>query len=170
MFNCVIFFSTVARFLRGRVVIVPKYSNPAKYFAPVSSQEYHASDCLDVSFSSSVYFYVAGIYWGNYFAVPQYLCIMLCWGHMQPALWFEGFLIFNWRPRVGFMLIFSSWSVLSLTYSPYPFSLYLSRSTLSCCQLPQFDVHLLCGSGCSSTHSWMGSLFRIIIHTSSLSQ
>ena len=51
-------------------MVIKKY-NPATLFAPVPSQEFMASVCI-VSFSLSVYFYVAGVYGDNNFAVPVY--------------------------------------------------------------------------------------------------
>ena len=49
-------------------MITPKYVHPAALFAPVVSQEFvHI-----VSFLLLVYFYVAVVYRGNYFAVPVY--------------------------------------------------------------------------------------------------
>ena len=74
-----IFFSTMARFKSGRVVITPKYLNLAASFAPVPNQEFLASICI-ISFSLSVYFYVAGVYRDNYFAVYDVVASLI-----QPA-------------------------------------------------------------------------------------
>ena len=57
-----------------------------------------------VLFSFSVYFYVAGVYVGNYFAASIYI---LFWGQLQPALWCVCFLI-HWRPIGDLELSFFS--------------------------------------------------------------
>ena len=62
------------------------YFNSAAFYAPVPSQEFLASVCI-VSFSLSVYFYVAGVYKGNYFAVPVYNVLG------PAALWCECLLV-----------------------------------------------------------------------------
>ena len=52
-------------------MITPKCFNPVAFLPPVPSQEFLSSVCI-VSFSLSVYFYVAGVCGDNYFAVPVY--------------------------------------------------------------------------------------------------
>ena len=61
---------------KGLVVTSPKYFKPVTfYFASVYDQEFLDFVCI-VSFSLSVYFYVAGVYRGSYFAVPVDIIVL----------------------------------------------------------------------------------------------
>ena len=59
----------------GRVMITPKFFNSAVFFVSPPRQEFLASVCL-ISFSLSVFFHVAGVYKGFYFAVPVYNVVL----------------------------------------------------------------------------------------------
>lgn len=67
-------------------MIIPKYLIPRA----CPCKELLASIRI-VLLSLSVYFYVARVYRDNYFAAHVY--IMLFWDQLQPAQWYEGFLI-----------------------------------------------------------------------------
>ena len=77
-----------------RVVILPKYFNAALYFAPVPSKEFLAYICLAAFHFQFIFMLLES----TKSTILLYLCIMLFWGQLQPALWCKGFLVICWRP------------------------------------------------------------------------
>ena len=121
MFNCVIFFfHAMARFKRGRVVIMPKYFNPTTFFVPVFGL------CMSCFVFTSSLFYVAGVIWGKYFTVPVYN-VVLGPAAACPVVWEFRCRSVKTHGWPWADIFHCSGVVVSLTYSPYPFSLYLSN-------------------------------------------
>lgn len=56
-----------------------------------------------------------------------YLCIMLLTGHMQPALRCQGFVGVHWRSIGGIRHSYLGLVVVTLTYSQYLFSRYITH-------------------------------------------
>ena len=88
------------------------------------SEEFLASVCIvcfHFQFTSKLleYMYIGAV-------ISLYLCIMF-WGQLQPALWWEGFLVIHCRPSD---ILHPSGTVISLTYSPFPFLLYSALDEL----------------------------------------
>ena len=99
------------------------YFSPATFLLPVLCQEFLSYVCIVLfhfQFTFVMLEYIQG-------TVSLYLCIILFWGQMQPALQCEGFLVVHWGPMDGLGLTFfiPVGVVISLTYSPYPFLMHL---------------------------------------------
>ena len=69
---------------------MPKYFNPAAFFAPALNQEFLASVCL-VSLAPLVYFFMLLEYKGA--TLSLYLGIMMFWGLLELAMCYEDFLV-----------------------------------------------------------------------------